>query len=274
MLMSVLLMATQQEQLQRSLQLAVAAHKAHDLVTALQHYSEVLAINPSLPAIHNNMAAVRMAQGDQEGAASSWEKAVKLKPDYAEAHYNLAVVLSERGETSSSKAEEHCQLALEHRPEYVQAHHLMGNILASRQQAADATASYARAATLASAAQEERAGASTAPAPFRWDGVAVGHTRRLRLTEGRECVMETLALSPLVLRVSDFLDADECVCPGQTRRAAGWTRRVAGWTRRAAASMRVVTGASASSRWRRRVCWHHSRWATRRRPSGPARLSS
>ena len=59
-------MATQQGQLQRSLQLAVAAHKAHDLVTALQHYSEVLAINPSLPAIHNNMAAVRMAQGDQE----------------------------------------------------------------------------------------------------------------------------------------------------------------------------------------------------------------
>ena len=54
---------TQQEQLQRSLQLAVTAHKAHDLATALKHYAEVLAINPSLPAIHNNMAAVSLAQG-------------------------------------------------------------------------------------------------------------------------------------------------------------------------------------------------------------------
>ena len=228
MLLSVLSMATQQEQLQRSLQLAVTAHKAHDLATALQHYAEVLAINPSLPAIHNNMAAVSLAQGDQAGAASSWEKAVELKPDYAEAHYNLAVVLSEQGQsslaeadhatgqTSLSRAEKHCQLALEHRPEYVQAHHLMGNILASRQQAADATASYELAAKLASAALQERASSSeeAAAAPFRWDGVSVGHKRRLRLDEGRECEMETLALSPLVLRVTGFLDADECVPPG------------------------------------------------------------
>ena len=227
MLLSVLSMATQQEQLQRSLQLAVTAHKAHDLATALKHYAEVLAINPSLPAIHNNMAAVSLAQGDQAGAAASWEKAVELKPDYAEAHYNLAVVLSEQGQSSLaqadhasgqaslSRAEKHCQLALEHRPEYVQAHHLMGNILASRQQAADATASYELAAKLASAALQERASSSdAAAAPFRWDGVEVGHTRRLRLGEGRECEMETLALAPLVLRVSGFLDADECVQRG------------------------------------------------------------
>lgn len=228
MLLSVLSMATQQqEQLQRSLQLAVTAHKAHDLATALKHYAEVLAINPSLPAIHNNMAAVSLAQGDQAGAAASWEKAVELKPDYAEAHYNLAVVLSEQGQSSLaqadhasgqaslSRAEKHCQLALEHRPEYVQAHHLMGNILASRQKAADATASYELAAKLASAALQERASSSdAAAAPFRWDGVEVGHTRRLRLGEGRECEMETLALAPLVLRVSGFLDEEECVQRG------------------------------------------------------------
>ena len=198
----------QQQQLQRSLQLAVAAHKAHDLPTAMTHYSEVLAINPSLPAIHNNMAAVQLAQGDKDGAASSWEKAVELKPDYAEAHFNLAVVLSEQGQSSLPRAERHCKLALEHKPEYVQAHHLMGNILASMQQASDATASYERAASLA---QQESAGAAAASeAPYRWDGVAVGHTRRLRLAEGRECEMETLAMEPLVLRVTNFLDADEC----------------------------------------------------------------
>ena len=98
----------------------------------------------------------------------------------------------------------------------MQAHHLMGNILASRQQAADATASYELAAKLASAALQERASSSdaTAAVPFRWDGVSVGHKRQLRLDEGRECEMETLALSPLVLRVTGFLDADECVPPG------------------------------------------------------------
>ena len=55
-------MASQEAALQRSLQPAITAHKGQDLPTAAKHYGEVLAINPSLPAIHNNLAAVQLAQ--------------------------------------------------------------------------------------------------------------------------------------------------------------------------------------------------------------------
>ena len=183
--------ASQQQLLQQSLQLAITAHKSHDLPEAKKNYLAVLAINPSLPAIHNNLAAVQLAQGDKEGASSSWQKAVELKPDYAEAHYNLAVLLSEQqGEDTLPRAEHHCGQALELRPDYVQAHHLMGNILASKQQAAEATASYQKAAALGA---EERGG--TAARLHRWDGVAVGHRRRVQLGGGRQCEVETMALS-------------------------------------------------------------------------------
>ena len=197
-------MASQEAALQRSLQLAITAHKGQDLPTAAKHYGEVLAINPSLPAIHNNLAAVQLAQGDKAGASGSWQRATELKPDFADAHYNLAVLLSEEGAEALPKAEHHCGLALELKPDYVKAHHLMGNILASKQQATDATASYQRAAALG--ATSDAAG----EALYRWDGVAVGHARRVRLGDGRECEVETLALSPLVLRVRSFLDDAEC----------------------------------------------------------------
>lgn len=203
--------ASQQQLLQQSLQLAITAHKSHDLPEAQKHYLAVLAINPSLPAIHNNLAAVQLSQGDKEGASVSWQKAVELKPDYAEAHYNLAVLLSEQqGEDTLPRAEHHCGQALELRPDYVQAHHLMGNILASKQQAAEATASYKKAAALAGAASGAEEGGGAAVRLHRWDGVAVGHRRRVQLGGGRQCEVETLALTPLVLRVSGFLDASEC----------------------------------------------------------------
>ena len=212
--------AASQQLLQQSLQLAITAHKSHDLPVARKNYLAVLAINPSLPAIHNNLAAVQLAQGDKEGASASWQKAVELKPEYAEAHYNLAVLLSEQQgeEDTLPRAEHHCGQALELRPDYVQAHHLMGNILASKQQAVEATASYQKAAALANGAGAASGGTASggedgggaAARLHRWDGVAVGHRRRVQLGGGRQCEVETLALTPLVLRVANFLDASEC----------------------------------------------------------------
>ena len=148
-----------QQRLQRHLQAALAAHKGGALEDAFSHYRAVLAINDALPAVHNNCAAVALALGQPAAAEASWRSALAHKADYAEAHLNLAVLLSERGDAAGDgagtrlallgEAKRHCELALEHRPGYVQGHHLMGNILASLSRPDEASTHYARAHQLA-----------------------------------------------------------------------------------------------------------------------------
>ena len=52
-------------------------------------------------------------------------------------------------------------------------------------------------------------GSAPPPLPIR-DGVAVGHRQQVRLDGGRTLELETLSLTPLVIRVLDFLSAEEC----------------------------------------------------------------
>jgi tetratricopeptide (TPR) repeat protein len=134
-------------------QAAVNAHRDNDLPLALKLYGAALAIHDAIPAIHNNVAAIHLAQGTTKEAEASWRRALEHKPDYAEAHYNLAVLLSERDEAFLDEAAEHCTLALKHKEDYVQAHHLMGNILASQKRDDAARHAYATAEAVAAAGQ-------------------------------------------------------------------------------------------------------------------------
>lgn len=212
-------MAAAQEKLLASYRKAVAEHQEGNLDAALKSYRECLALQP-IPAVHNNVAAIQLSQGHKRAAEESWRQAVSLKPDYAEAHYNLAVLLSESGQEGSlEEAASHCELALAHKDGYVQAHHLMGNIRMSQGGVDDAATWYARAEKLAG--ESAGAGAATGAAPargsaaadaseFRWEGVEVGHVRRLQLPDGTSWTMETLSLRPLSFLVRDFLSDAEC----------------------------------------------------------------
>ena len=96
------------------------------------------------------MAAILLSKGRKAEAEASWRSAVDLNPSYAEAHYNLAVLLSEAGDAAKlAEAATHCDLALAHRAGYVQAHHLMGNIQMSLGEREVASAWYAKAEALA-----------------------------------------------------------------------------------------------------------------------------
>ena len=221
----VVAMADTKERLLQSYKAAVTAHQAHDLDVALTHYRECLAIQP-IPAVLNNVAAILLSRGEKSGAEDSWRHAVRVKPDYAEAHYNLAVLLSESGDGERlGEASTHCELALEHKEGYVQAHHLMGNIRMSQGEQAVAADWYARAEALAagvahtSASSAASANSSTegatsttaaAASSHRWDGVEPGHVRTLRLPDGHEWVMTTLSMRPLAFMVRGFLNDSEC----------------------------------------------------------------
>ncbi len=65
-----------------------------------------------------------MEQRRLEEAAASYRQALRLKPDYAEAHNNLGVVLKELGQLDEAVAS--YQQALRLKPDYAQAHNNLG----------------------------------------------------------------------------------------------------------------------------------------------------
>ena len=134
--------------------------------------------------------------------------AIRLKPEYAEAHFNLAVLLSEKSDSDLAEAEEHCQLAIEHKDNYASAFHLYGNICMSLGRQLEAKHWYARAE--GGAASSSAAAGASLVSDFRWDGVEVGHVRKLQLPDGAVLSMRTLSMRPLVFFVPSFLSPVEC----------------------------------------------------------------
>jgi tetratricopeptide (TPR) repeat protein len=84
---------------------------------------------------HNNLGNVLLARSDLEGAATEFEAALRIRPDYAEAHYNLGKTLARMpGRLQQAIAE--YRAALRDRPDYspvlhyTYAHVSLGNALA------------------------------------------------------------------------------------------------------------------------------------------------
>ena len=92
-------------------------------------YEEAIRLRPDYPEAHNNLAIVLRARSDEKAAASHYQDALELRPDYPEAHYNYASLLAAR---SARGAEEHYQEALRLRPDYVDAHHGLAGLLYAR----------------------------------------------------------------------------------------------------------------------------------------------
>ena len=64
------------------------------------------------------------AQGQIAEALASYQRALHLKPDFAEAHYNLGIALQAQGQIAEALA---CyQRALQLKPDYAEAHNNLG----------------------------------------------------------------------------------------------------------------------------------------------------
>ena len=61
--------------------------------------------------------------GPNREAIAHFQKALEIKPDYAEARYNLAVVLANRRQIDSAIT--HYQKALEIKPDFAEAHYAL-----------------------------------------------------------------------------------------------------------------------------------------------------
>ena len=60
-------------------------------------------------------------------AVAQYQEAVRLKPDYAEAHYNLGNAFKEQGQLAAAVAQ--YQEAVRLKPDYADAHLNLGNAL-------------------------------------------------------------------------------------------------------------------------------------------------
>ncbi len=120
-----------------ALQEAVKLHKAGRLHEALQLYRKILAVRPdqvdalnlggvanleltmsgrpssscrprsgSSPAMpkHNNLGNALQAAGSLDEAAAAYRRAIGIKPGYAEAHYNLGILLQKSSDTAGAAA--------------------------------------------------------------------------------------------------------------------------------------------------------------------------
>ena len=95
--------------------------------------------NPDCWLAHNNLA-VLLTAGQPDTAIAHLEQALRLKPDYPEAHYNLGNALSAKDRWTDAIA--HYESALRLKPDYLMAHCNLGNALLRIGQVPGAIAHY------------------------------------------------------------------------------------------------------------------------------------
>ena len=77
--------------------MAVTLEKQGKLEEALKAYKKAIAIKPDYADAHYNMATTLEKQGKLEEAVISYNKAISIKPDYADAYFNMASTLEAQG---------------------------------------------------------------------------------------------------------------------------------------------------------------------------------
>ena len=75
---------------------AVLREQGH-LDQAASCYRRALALKPDHAEVHYNLGAALKDQGKLDEAAASYRRAIALKPDYAYANYNLGAALKDQG---------------------------------------------------------------------------------------------------------------------------------------------------------------------------------
>ncbi|HVW72866.1 MAG TPA: tetratricopeptide repeat protein [Rhizomicrobium sp.] len=94
--------------------LAIVLKAADRLEEAATCYQHALALKPDYAEAHNNLGNVWKALGKKDDAMASFARALAARPGYADAHYNLGVLFGEANE--KEKAEAHLQACLAQDP--------------------------------------------------------------------------------------------------------------------------------------------------------------
>lgn len=97
------------------------------LDAAIQSYQKALVLQPDYAEALNNLGAVFQAQEKYKEAAASYRRAILIKPDYAEAYASQGNLLMLLGKLNA--AVESCRHALSLNPRLAEAHNNLGSAL-------------------------------------------------------------------------------------------------------------------------------------------------
>jgi tetratricopeptide (TPR) repeat protein len=106
---------------------AVAHHRAGRPADAIPSYQAALRIKPDFPEAHYNLGIAFGDQGLLDEASACYNKVIAFTPNNADAHNNLGNVLRDQGEFDRAVASFHRAIKL--RPDYAEAHNNLGNAL-------------------------------------------------------------------------------------------------------------------------------------------------
>ncbi|MCL1470794.1 FkbM family methyltransferase [Argonema antarcticum] len=128
------------------LAIALKHHQAGRLIEAEEIYREILQVKPDRADIHNNLGVVLQAQRKLEDAIASYQQAVTLNPSNAEAYNNLGYAFEEQGKVEEAIAS--YQQSIAANPHNAEAHYNLGNIFDAAGKLEEAIASYQQAIAL------------------------------------------------------------------------------------------------------------------------------
>jgi tetratricopeptide (TPR) repeat protein len=124
----------------------IGLYERGQLQAALKQGTALAGQYPNAPMIQYILGVVNAVAGRKEEAVTGLTKALRIKPDYADAHNSLGNVLSELGKHEQAIAS--YTKALQIKPDYADAHNNLGNVLGVLGKPEQAIASYTRALQL------------------------------------------------------------------------------------------------------------------------------
>ena len=113
---------------------------------AIEHYNKAIEIKPDYADPYNNLGLTLKGLGRHKEAIQSYNKAIEIQPNYAEAHNNLGNVLNDLEKYEDSI--ESYNKAIELKPDYVEAYYNLGISLNDLDKYEEAISNYNKAIEL------------------------------------------------------------------------------------------------------------------------------
>jgi tetratricopeptide (TPR) repeat protein len=104
-----------------------ALRGAGQVQEAMLQYERALRLKPDFAEAHQNLGDALLELRKVPEAIAQYEQALRIKPDFSEAHSNLGLALFLMGDAKEAIA--HCNQALRLKPDYAEAHCNLGSVL-------------------------------------------------------------------------------------------------------------------------------------------------